>query len=216
MLIVFPEDALIDAASAPSAPASPQEIAVTICVLIPIIPAIYSLDAVALTERPHLENRRRANITEITTAVITKQTIEFLVNATFPSGRSKEIAPLTKGANPGVLIPKIRGVIPTMREMSPIVIICFPRALTYLPRLKIPTSIIIANSIDAIIPSGIDHQIDKPKLETPVAITYTPNAEITPCAKLVVNEVLNIMVIAMVTRAVTHIGTIDPNNVLRK
>jgi hypothetical protein len=46
--------------------------------------------------------------------------------------------------------------------------------------------------------------------------TNAPNADITPCAKLVVNEVLKINVIAKVTNAVTHIGTIEPNNVLRK
>jgi hypothetical protein len=109
-----------------------------------------------------------------------RHTIEFLVNATFPSEISNEIVPDTNGANPGVAIPKIRGVAPTIREISPIVMICFPRALTYLPRLKIPTSMTIAKSIDANIPNGIDHQIGNPRSETPLETTYTPKAEITP------------------------------------
>jgi hypothetical protein len=49
-----------------------------------------------------------------------------------------------------------------------------------------------------------------------LATIYAPKAEITPWAKLVVKEVLKIIVIARVTRAVTHMAGIEPNNVLRK
>ena len=48
------------------------------------------------------------------------------------------------------------------------------------------------------------------------AATYAPKAEMMPCAKFVVNDVLKINVMASVTIAVTHIGTSELIIVLRK
>jgi hypothetical protein len=74
----------------------------------------------------------------------------------------------------------------------------------------------MAISIETSIPTGNASQIEIPFDVITLETAYAPNADITPCAKFVVKDVLNINVIAIVTRAVTHIGTIDPNNVLRK
>ena len=49
-----------------------------------------------------------------------------------------------------------------------------------------------------------------------VDATYAPRAEITPCAKLVVNDVLKISVIAIVTSATTHILVTVPKIVSSK
>ena len=62
--------------------------------------------------------------------------------------------------------------------------------------------------------SKIPTTIGKPNFVIVHDATYAPNAEITPCEKLVVNDVLNIRVIAIVTMAVTHIGIKELKNVL--
>ena len=94
--------------------------------------------------------------------------------------------------------------------------ICFPSAFTYRPRLKSPTSTSIAIAAAITIPTGRASHMDIPLDIMKLATAYAPKAEITPCAKLVVNEVLNIIVIARVTKAVTHIAGIDPSIVLSK
>jgi hypothetical protein len=99
-------------------------------------------------------------------------------------------------------------------EISPIVIICFERALTYRPRLKRPTSTSTAITIDTNIESGKATSTGNPSFVIDHAATYAPNADITPCAKLVVNDVRKMRVIAIVTMAVTHIGIKELKNVL--
>ena len=74
----------------------------------------------------------------------------------------------------------------------------------------------VAMVADTNILIGIANHTDIPSLINKVDATYAPSAEITPCAKFVVNDVLKISVIAIVTSATTHILVIVPKIVSSK